>query len=449
MAQGALTPQPAPNVAVIGGGCAGLTATARLAEAGIPTTVFEAAPQLGGRARGLSWKGQRLDNGQHILLGAYSETLALMRLASLDFDQALLRMPLQLCMHGEFELRAQPSLPAPLHLLAGLLKARDLTWPERFAAIRFMIRLHLVGFKLETDEPLLPLLQRKSQSARMIRLLWEPLCLAALNTPVADASAQVFLNVLRDSFARSRSDSDLLLPRRDLGTLLAEPIAAYVRSKGGDVRTGSTVHAVTRMSDSGYRLQMQDGRNIDFSHVVIATAPAAAATLLPPLPELMPIADLCRQFRYQPIYTVYLQYAPATRLPAPMIGLGTGYSQWLFDRGRLYGQDGLIAAVISAEGPHQALTQQALAAAVAAELSQAFPAFSTPLWHKVIAEKRATFACTPALPRPAGQTPLPGLYLAGDYTAGDYPATIEGAVRNGTQCANRIIAELGRNPRHN
>ena len=72
MAQGALTPQPAPHVAVIGGGCAGLAAAARLAEANIPITLFEAAPQLGGRARGLSWKGLRLDNGQHILLGAYS-----------------------------------------------------------------------------------------------------------------------------------------------------------------------------------------------------------------------------------------------------------------------------------------------------------------------------------------------------------------------------------------
>ena len=449
MAQGALTPQPAPHVAVIGGGCAGLAAAARLAEAGIPITLFEAASQLGGRARGLSWKGLQLDNGQHILLGAYSETLALMRLVGIDFDQSLLRMPLQLCMHGEFELRAQHILPAPLHLLAGLLQARGLTWRERFSAIRFMIWLRRIGFRLDADEPLLQLLERSSQPVRVIKLLWEPLCLAALNTPVADASGQVFLNVLRDSFARSRSDSDLLLPRRDLGALLAEPIAAYVRSKGGDAQTSSTVRGIDKMSDGGYRLQMQDGRNIDFSHVVIATAPSIAATLLPPLPELMPSADLCRQLCYQPIYTVYLQYAPATRLPAPMIGLSTGYCQWLFDRGRLYGQDGLIAAVISAEGPHQALSQQALAAFVAAEISQAFPAFSAPLWHKVIAEKRATFACTPGLRRPEGQTPLHGLYLAGDYTASDYPATIEGAVRSGTQCANRIIAGLGRNPHHN
>lgn len=441
MAAGALTGRMTPQVTVIGGGCAGLAAAARLAEAGIPVTLFEAAPQLGGRARGLNWKGQRLDNGQHILLGAYSETLALLQLVGLDTEQALLRMPLQLCMHGEFELRAPPGLPAPLHLLAGLLTARGLDWRERLAAIHFMAGLQLAGFRLAADEPLRQLLQRRSQPARVIRLLWEPLCLAALNTLLDCASAQVFLNVLRDSFARSRADSDLLLPRRDLGALLAEPAAAYLHGHGGVLETGTTVRGIDSR-DGRYLLQLQDDRAFACDHVIVATTPSAAAALLASLPALDAVADLCRQLRHQPIYTVYLQYAASARLPLPMIGLAGGHGQWLFDRGLLYGQQGLMAVVVSAEGPHQAMTQQALADAVADELTQAFPGFGAPLWHKVIAEKRATFACTPQLARPPQQTPLPGLHLAGDYTAGDYPATIEGAVRSGRQCANRVISAV-------
>jgi uncharacterized protein with NAD-binding domain and iron-sulfur cluster len=122
-----------------------------------------------------------------------------------------------------------------------------------------------------------------------------------------------------------------------------------------------------------------------------------------------------------------------------MIGLTGGHVQWVLDRGALDGQHGLLAAVISAEGPHQGLTQEALAAEVTQELAQAFPHLPSPEWHKVIAEKRATFACHPSLPRPAQRTTLTNFYLAGDYTAGDYPATIEGAVRSGVKCAHLIL----------
>jgi uncharacterized protein with NAD-binding domain and iron-sulfur cluster len=132
-----------------------------------------------------------------------------------------------------------------------------------------------------------------------------------------------------------------------------------------------------------------------------------------------------------------------------MIGLTRGHGQWVFDRGLLCGQDGLLAVVISAEGLHQQLSQQQLALAVAQELSTAFPQLGAPLWHKAIAEKRATFGCISGLQRPAQQTALPGLYLAGDYTAGPYPATIEGAIRSGSSCASAIIRNIAtRNPPH-
>ena len=428
------------NIAVIGGGCAGLAAATKLAEQGIAVTLFEASPQLGGRARGVDWKNLRLDNGQHILLGAYAETLRLMALAGVDQKQALLRLPLQITMQGHFELSTSNYLPAPLHILAGLLGAKGLSLSERLAALRLMVWMRLKGFKLVEDEPLASLLLRKRQSTRATKLLWEPLCLAALNTPLATASGQVFLNMLRDSFARTSADSDMLLPRYDLSALLAEPLAAYIAANGGNIKANNPVQKVQQAED-GFLVECADGTTTHFDQVIIAVSPFRLADVVSDLPQMAAASALCAKFSYQPIYTVYLQYAAEVKLSQPMTGLADGFAQWVFDRGALCGQHGLLSVIVSAEGPHQKLTQEELAIAVTKELSAAFPHLPEPLWHKVIAEKRATFACTAGLQRPQQKTTLPGLYLAGDYTAGDYPATIEGAVRSGLQCANAIIAD--------
>lgn len=123
-----------------------------------------------------------------------------------------------------------------------------------------------------------------------------------------------------------------------------------------------------------------------------------------------------------------------------MIGLSNGLGQWVFDRGQLCQQHGLLAVVISGAGLHLNLSQAQLAEAVTAQLQQAFPELGKPLWHKVITEKRATYACKPDLIRPLQQTALPNFYLAGDYCYADYPATIEGAVRSGLICAELIQA---------
>lgn len=436
-----------PRVAVIGGGCAGLAAAVELAGNNVAVTLFEASPHLGGRARGVSWKGLALDNGQHILLGAYSHTLRLLKLAGVNLDQAIERISLRLHMQGELDLKAPSALPAPLHILAAFLRARGLSMSERLAALRFMAWMQIIRFKLPKDEALQTLLQRKQQPQRLTRLLWEPLCLAALNTPIQQASAQVFLNVLRDSFAKARSDSDMLLPKCDLSTLLAEPMADFVRRHGGELRLGETVNQINKTGQ--FEVVTDDSGHEEFSHVILAVPPFRLAPLLGNSDLMHETASQVARFEYQPIYTVYLQYPVTVRLHEPMTGLVGTHGQWVFDRGRLYGQSGLLAVVLSAEGAHQKLSQQTLAEVVTAELAQAFPNLPAPLWHKVIAEKRATFACKPDMARPQQKTPVAGLYIAGDYTtdgitANLYPATIEGAVRSGVQCALDILTDSGK-----
>lgn len=427
---------PKPDVAVIGAGWAGLAAAVTLAQGGARVSVFESARQLGGRARTVEINGLRADNGQHILLGAYRDTLALIATVNRRWADQLLRQALALTVYPGFALRT-PHLPAPLHLAVGLLTARGLSIGDRVGAVRFLAALRRLQFRLAHDRPLSELLAEYRQSERLNRFLWHPLCLAALNTPPTSASAQVFLNVLRDAFTQGRADSDLLLPRVDLSPLFPEPAAAFVERHGGAIHRSSRVTHLSQQDDA-WTVEANGARH-HFRHVVCAAPPQRAAELLDALPAMQATSERIRALRYEPIYTVYLQYPAATRLPTPMLGLAQGMGQWVFDRGQLGGPAGLLAVVISAGGPHEALDHDTLANTVDLQLRTTLGLGSAPSWHQVIAEKRATFACTPSLRRPSWRTALRGLCLAGDYVDGDYPGTIEGAVRSGVQCARHIL----------
>jgi squalene-associated FAD-dependent desaturase len=428
------------NVAVIGGGYAGMAAAVSLAAGRVPVTVYEAARTLGGRARRVEHRDFALDNGLHILIGAYTETLRLMRQVGADPDRLLLRTPLAWRVHGRFSLETGP-LPAPLHLLGGLMSAQGAPFRERLAAAWFMTRMRSRGFVLERDTTVQALLKEQAQGPRMTRLLWNPLCVSALNTPPESASAQVFLHVLRDSLGGDRAASELLLPRVDLSSLFPEPAAAYVQAHGGTVRVGERVTAIERgeaSGSAGFTVQSQDGA-CPFSHVICALGPYHAGAFLIGMSALAEAAEAVERLAYQPIYSVYLGYPPHVRLPSPMTGFESPLLQWAFDRGALAGQHGVIGAVISASGQHQAMAQDELGRLVHQELQQQLGPLPDPLWCRVIAEKRATFACTAGLRRPASLTPLRHFLLAGDYTASDYPGTIESAVRSGVSAANAIL----------
>jgi squalene-associated FAD-dependent desaturase len=425
------------RVAVVGGGWAGCAAAVELAARGAAVTVYEASRMLGGRARAVNVHGKSLDNGQHILLGAYRETLRLMRQVGIAERPALLRLPLQMVYpEGDGMHFVAPRLPAPLHVGLALLRSRGLARPDKLALARFSTAARWMGWQLNQDCSVSELLARFDQTDRLVQLMWRPLCIAALNTPPERASAQVFLNVLRDSLGARRAASDMLLPRVDLSALFPQRAAAYVESRGGKVVHGVAVDTLERDGEC-WRL-----RDAVHDAVVIATPPAQAAALLAAhAPDLSMPA-----FEWESITTVYLQYAAGLRLERPFFALvdqpdAGCWGQFVFDRGQLNDADaGLLAVVISASGPALDLGNDSLPPLVAAQLAQALrmPALATPEWTRVISEKRATFACTPALQRPSNDVGIDGLALAGDYTAGDYPATLESAVRSGMAAATLV-----------
>ena len=419
-------------VAVVGAGWSGLAAAVTLAERGVPVTVFEASRSLGGRARRVSVDGVDLDNGQHVLIGAYRDTLRLMRKVGADPDKLLLRAPLELSFTDGFHLRA-PRLPYPLNLIVALLSAKGISFAEAMSALRFMATLRVLRYRIEPDRSVRQLLDEHRQPGTLRSHLWEPLCVSALNTPLDRASARVFANVLRDGLTGTREASDLLIARTDLGRVFPEPAAEYIKAHGGTVELGLPVRRIARVH-GGFRINDA----LEFSCVVIACGPHQAGQLLVQLPELADALSRIGTFGYEPIVTCYLQYPDSVSLPSPMLGFTGGIVQWAFDRGRLGGPKGLLAAVISASGAHEELTKEALASRIEAELRSALGTLPALRWSQVITEKRATFSCTPALARPEAQTAVPGLMLAGDYVASEYPGTLEAAVRSGINAARAV-----------
>ncbi|OJZ19104.1 MAG: phytoene dehydrogenase [Thiobacillus sp. 65-29] len=419
-----------PRVAVIGGGWAGCAAALTLADAGITVTLYEAAHTLGGRARAVELEGATLDNGQHILLGAYAQTLALIERLH-PAGEALWRLPLALEQPAEFRL-ACPRLPAPWHLVTGLLGAHGLRWQDKLAAARW-INAQLRDRSRRDGLSVAQL--TRDQPEAVNRLLWHALCVSALNTPPEQASAQVFVNVLRDAFGGRRADSDLLLARRDLGTLLPVPAAARVTERGGAVRRACRVTALD-VSDAGVRIATRTDAST-YSHVVLAVAPQHVSGLLPRSASFAALSGTMRRYRYQPIATLYLQFDPAVRLARPLYALGNGPAQFVFDRGQSHDQPGLLALVAS--------TASALPADWTVQAERQLRGIvdaGPPRWRRRIVEKQATYACVPDLVRPSNRTAHPRVFLAGDYTEGPYPATLESATLSGVQSAAALLESL-------
>jgi squalene-associated FAD-dependent desaturase len=450
----------ARRIAVIGGGWAGCAAALRLAELGHPVALFESATVLGGRARRIVRSGLALDNGQHLLLGAYRQTLDVVARAAdaAHLANAFTRRPLTLvpfapAQAGALAIRGR-NAPGQLGLLLALLCASGLSWRERLANLRWMHALRRADFRRPAHETVARMLA--PLPPRVAQLLWEPLCLAALNTPAADASARVFANVLRATFAGTPDDSDFLLNAIDLTDIFPAAVARRLQARGDLLATGTRA-TIVQSDGSGAVLEAR-GMAVRARAVVVAVGPhqlasAFAPEILARQPALEHALSALASLTYEPITTIWLGYGGAVRVDAPILRLDDAPGQWVVDRPDILAGAQidpqrptiaqLLAVIISAGGPHLVLPHAELAEAVAAQLRRLRPDMPPVVWTQVVVERRATYACTPKRVRPAGPRASPGVYLAGDYVDPDFPATIEAAVRSGLAAADAIDADLG------
>jgi hydroxysqualene dehydroxylase len=419
------------RVAVVGAGWAGLACAVRAVQAGHAVTIFEAAAP-GGRARSVEFDGSvAFDNGQHILIGAYRRTLALMQDVGVDLATALERRPLALVDARGHGLVLPPGAPIPA-FVRGVLGHRGWTLSTRLALLARCGRWAAMRFACPPDWTAARL--AAGLPGAVVRELIEPLCVAALNTPADEASAAVLLRVLRDAFFSGPGSADLLLPRRGLSDLLPKPAWHWLDRSGATLGSGVRVMAIARRG-AGWSIQHARGE-AQVDAVVLATPPLEASRLAET--HAREWSACARALRYEPIVTVFAD--TRRRLPAPMLALQEGPeapAQFAFDLDALGIAPGRLALVVSGAAPW---VERGLAATADAAIAQLHAAlgrgaeFGDTRVLKVMAEKRATFRCTPGLQRPAASV-APGLWAAGDHVQGPYPATLEGAVRSGEAAA--------------
>lgn len=411
------------RVAVIGAGWAGLSAAVRAVEMGHEVHVFEMSRQAGGRARSALDGPEERDNGQHILIGAYTETLALMRRVGVAPEQVLRRSPLALIFPDQTGLQLRQGAAVPAFVRA-VLGAAHWPWRDRLALLGTALRWRLSGFQCAESATVEDLCARLPASVRSD--LVEPLCVAALNTPMSRASGRVFLRVLQDALFAGPGAADLLLPRAPLAQLLPTPAASWLEAQGAELHWAHRVQRLKR--DSGH--WMVDDQ--PFDAVVLASTAREAARLVEDIAPSW--SQNASSFSYEPIVTVWM-LAPGLKWRHPMMALrcsATAPAQFAFDLGALGGQPGCFTFVVSGASAWQAQGLDAVAAAVRTQARSDFPGhfLDDACVVDARAERRATFACTPGLKRPAAHI-APGLAAAGDHVQGPYPATLEGAVRSG------------------
>ncbi len=453
------------RIAIVGGGWAGMAAAVAATQAGHHATVFEASQALGGRARVVEGtlpdgSAVALDNGQHILIGAYSHTLKLMQTVGVNLDKALLRLPLTLQFPDGKGLKL-PDWPNPwkvgLDAAWGIATAKGWSWGDKIALLRAASVWQRSGFKCSQHLTVAQLCHKTKPAltSRVMAELIEPLCVSALNTSAHDASAQVFLRVLQDALfspavqlgdGKFFGSANLLLPTRDLSNLFPHAAASWLLQHAGQIKLGERVRSV-EFNATGWQVCTAAGKQA-FDAVILAGSPSNMASvgintnyiatniiakdkIALELNHLIQRESAAWQtgvetLQFEAITTVYA-YVQGARLAQPMVTLrndATSPAQFVFDRGQLGGPAGLLAFVVSAsQGEREVLQHQVLAQGAAQLGLTGLEAVQT------IVERRATFACTPGLQRPNALI-APGLVVCGDYVDGPYPATLEGAVRS-------------------
>jgi squalene synthase HpnD len=436
---------PAPKkVVVLGAGYAGLAAATELVLRGHDVTLIESRALLGGRAHSFvdAKSGQVLDNGQHILMGCYHETLALLR--QLGVEDRLHSPPgLQVPFVSEKgRSTLAPTLPAPLHLLSALLGYGELSLADKLAAIRLAIKLRL-GRRPRLKEPVEAWLKRWKQTPNIIRALWEPLCIAALNEPVATASGRLFATVIRRSFLGGADDSRILLSRVGLSDLFAPEVRRLLEMCRSITRLQTPVAGLRFEGSMLREIRLNDGSSFQPDAVVSALPWHALRAMLPAESKL---AQACRQIQDAPIVSLHL-WMDRPVLNEPFIGLLDSPVHWVFSRDHIHGaepdQSGhVITAVVSGARDLVEKSASELEDITVRELERFIPGMKgARVLHRMVYKARsATFAATPEAEehRPGTNTEWYNFWLAGDWTNTGLPATIEGAVVSGRRAAQAV-----------
>ena len=406
------------KLTVVGAGWAGLAAAVHAVQLGWQVRLLEAAPQVGGRARRVMHHGLAFDNGQHILIGAYRETLRLMKTVGIDAEQHLWRMPLCLRRPDDSGLEL-PAWPAPWNMLVAIMQAKGWGWHDKLTLTGQALRWRLNQFQAPPDMTVATLCCHLPPT--VMSLLIEPLCVSALNLPPAQASAQVFLRVMQDALMGGTGSSDMLIPRTDMSRLWPDAVVQWLTQHGAEVVTGCHVQHLEEL----------------LADPVVLACPAWEAARLTAVIEPSWSAQ-ANDLTHTAITTVYLQANQRLDWHSPVMALhsdANAPAQFAFDKGKLTpspDMQGVLAMVVSASTQDRQTTTEL----VQRQANDQLGLRQTSALLTVV-EKRAAFACVPGVRRPSAVV-RQSLVACGDYIAGPYPSTLEGGVQLGLHAVNLL-----------
>ncbi len=433
------------RVTIIGGGFAGLAAAIRLGDAGCPVALLEQRQDLGGRAFSFTdaVTGDTLDNGQHLLMACYRETLDFLQRIGARGDvvfQPRFSIAVRRAVRGACKLSFPSFLPAPLNVLFGFLRFRAVRWTDIPPLRKISTELHK---DLDPGLAVDAWLDHCDQKPRMRQAFWDPLCLAALNQRPQNARACHLQAVLQEAFWQS-DGARLGYAQTGLSDLFAHRAREHILKRGGEIQCGTRVTSIAP-TRAGIRLLTRSAEVIKTEVCIAAVPPAPLARMICAKTFAKLHHTLC-QYEPSPILSVNLWF-DRPFIQDPICGLLDTTMDWAFNKAALYGDcdrasRGAISLVASAAHHLVHKSNRELIAIARTDLRRVMPESQRAkiLHAKVIRQRAATCTLPLGLTAPKTHTPHPHLFLAGDWTDTGLPATIEGAVRSGYAAADAVLA---------
>jgi squalene-associated FAD-dependent desaturase len=422
------------KVIVIGGGFAGLTAAVYLVKNNYKVTLLEASPKLGGRAYSFLDKETNtvLDNGQHILMGCYFETLNFLSIikATVNFYFQK-RLEVNFVKEG-FRVLPLKSLPFiyPLDLLFGVLRYKAINFSERLALIKVFLKLPFYPGEKLIRMNIKEWLNDENQSKNVQDAFWRILAVGALNTSLEKASAKVFVDILRQIFFSSKKVATIILPKYGLSESYRDKAEKYIRNNGGDISLSETVQKLILKDEKVTEVHTSNKVYSDFDYVVSAIPAFALYRIIDTELQIN-----IPEFTYSSILNIHL-WLKESSFPAGFYGLINSTIHWVFNKGTH------LNLVISDAGELVNKPDEEIMTMVKDEMNKFF--LITPnsiINHKILKEKRATFIPSGNIidKRPAQKTIIKNLVIAGDWVDTGLPSTIESAVKSGRVAADIIL----------
>jgi len=416
---------------VIGSGFAGLSAAVHLSSKGKSVQVLEAANKTGGRAYSLTDNatGTIIDNGQHIMMGCYNETLHFLRMIGAENNliiQDKLEVNFLLPHFHKVKLKVRTKL-YPFNLASGLLRYKALSPLNRFRMLKFFLKLPLASDRDLSRMTVYDWLEQENQNEDIRKAFWEILVAGALNTGIRKASAKTFREILIEIFFKGNRASTIILPREGLTEIYCLDAVKYIEERGGRVITGEQVNQLV-IQNTRLKAVVTNKRIINEFKGVISSIPYYG------LKRILPAQYLPSDpgFTYSSILTVHI-WLKENKLKDSFYGLINSSIHWVFNRGTH------LTLVRSDADELMDKSKEEIFELVKEELFKyLFIEKDDITGYRILKEKRATFIPSNKIlyDRPGPFTVVNGLTIAGDWINTGLPSTIESAVKSGRMASD-------------